>query len=69
MACILLCIYLYNIQLLISQSTQQFLQWQNKHYCVNTSTTTENLVQILNPQEIHNQIKISREKKIKERYT
>jgi hypothetical protein len=35
MVCILLCTYLYNIYLLISQSTQQFLQWQNKHYCVN----------------------------------
>jgi hypothetical protein len=26
---------LYNIYLSISQSTQQFLQLQNKHYCVN----------------------------------
>jgi hypothetical protein len=35
MVYILLYIYLYSIYLSIGQSTQQFLQWQNKHYCVN----------------------------------
>jgi hypothetical protein len=35
MVCILLCVYLYNIYLLSIQSTQQFLQRQNKRFCVN----------------------------------